>query len=263
LAEEALRQQTLELEARNAELDAFAHTVAHDLKAPLSALVGFSDLLQRRYQQIEPDKFVEMLDIIAQSSRRMGNIIDELLLLASVRKMEDVPIAALDTAEIVMEAQERLSSLISEHKAQIVVPATWPDAFGYGPWIVEVWVNYISNAIKYGGRPPRLELGANVITPGQVRFWVQDNGRGLTEEEQSRLFTPFDRLQQASIEGHGLGLSIVQRIATRLDGEVGVQSTVGRGSRFYFELPGPLNDSTPSNWNWATPEMLKRLRGGR
>ena len=261
LAEEALRQQTAELEERNAELDAFAHTVAHDLKAPLSALVGFSDLLQKRYGQIEPAKFIDMLDIIAQSSRRMSNIIDELLLLASVRKMEDVPISALDTAEIVMEAQIRLSSLISEYDAEIVVPESWPEAYGYGPWVVEVWVNYISNAVKYGGKPPRLELGAGVTAPGQVQFWVKDNGPGLTEEDQSRLFTAFDRLQQASVEGHGLGLSIVQRIVERLDGKVGVRSQVGKGSRFYFALPGPLTDGTPVNWNWASPEALKELRG--
>lgn len=261
LAEEALRQQTIELEARNAELDAFAHTVAHDLKAPLSALVGFSDLLQKRYQQIEPEKFIDMLGIIAQSSRRMSNIIDELLLLASVRKMEDVPKSALDMAEIVMEAQDRLASLIADYDAEIVVAESWPEAYGYGPWIVEVWVNYISNAIKYGGSPPRLDLGASVVTPGRVRFWVKDNGKGLTNEEQSRLFKTFDRLQQASVEGHGLGLSIVQRIVQRLDGEVGVQSQVGKGSRFFFALPGPLTDGTPVNWNWASPEALKKLRG--
>lgn len=260
-AEDALRQQTTELEARNAELDAFAHTVAHDLKTPLSAMVGFSDLLRKRYTQLPPEKFLDMLDIIAQSSRRMENIIDELLLLASVRKMEDVPISVLDMADIVAEAQARLSSLIAEYEAEIAVPDTWPEAYGYGPWVLEVWVNYISNAIKYGGTPPRLELGAAVMSPGQVRFWVMDNGKGLTKEEQSRLFVAFNRLQQASVGGHGLGLSIVQRIVAKLNGEVGVRSKPGRGSRFYFTLPGPLTDATPLNWHWASPEDMRKLRG--
>jgi len=260
LAEDALRQQATELEARNAELDAFAHTVAHDLKTPLSTLVGFSDLLQKRYLQLPPEKFLEMLDIITQSSRRMGNIIDELLLLASVRKMEDVPVSVLDMADIVREAQDRLVSLITEYNAEIITPDTWPEAYGYGPWVLEVWVNYISNAIKYGGTPPRLELGAAIMSPGQVRFWVLDNGKGLTEEEQSRLFVAFNRLQQVSVGGHGLGLSIVQRIVTKLNGEVGVHSKPGRSSRFYFTLPGPLTDATPLNWHWASPEALRKLR---
>jgi signal transduction histidine kinase len=119
--------------------------------------------------------------------------------------------------------------------------------------VEEVWANYISNAIKYGGRPPRVELGADQLPPspsvstnpdapsdgaGQVRFWVRDNGDGLTEEEQAQLFVKFSRLDlRQRAEGHGLGLSIVQRIVKKLDGTVGVESRVGAGSTFYFTLP--------------------------
>jgi len=249
MAEEALRRQTVELEARNAELDAFAHTVAHDLKTPLTALVGFSDLLQRRYTQIPPEKLGDTLAIIAQNGRRMANIINELLLLASVRKMDEVPISRLDMQKIVAAVLERVGDLVKTSQARIIVPETWPVAYGYGPWLEEVWINYISNAIKYGGVPPRVELGGAAVTPETAYFWVRDNGRGLTEEEQAHLFTAFTRLHQDYGEGHGLGLSIVQRIVTRLGGEVGVQSTVGRGSEFYFTLP-----STPPPANTANKD---------
>lgn len=261
LAEEALRERTLELEARNAELDAFAHTVAHDLKTPLTALVGFSDLAQRRLTTMSSETLTDTLNVIAQNGRRMANIINALLLLASVRKMEEVPTSILNMAAIVKSATERLSDMVQEYEAELIMPRIWPEAYGYGPWIEEVWVNYISNALKYGGRPPQLELGADSYTPGVARFWVQDNGQGLTLEQQSSLFIAFTRLQQTSVEGHGLGLSIVQRIVTRLNGEVGVESEIGKGSRFYFILPSPLGDATPVNWNWATPEERKRLRG--
>jgi two-component system, sensor histidine kinase and response regulator len=108
-----------------------------------------------------------------------------------------------------------------------------------------VWVNYLSNAMKYGGRPPCLELGGELlpnvagsdITSRLARFWVRDNGRGLTLQERARLFTPFERLSQANIGGHGLGLSIVKRIAEKLGGTVSVESEVGQGSTFYFTLP--------------------------
>ncbi|MEA3341114.1 MAG: ATP-binding protein [Chloroflexota bacterium] len=105
----------------------------------------------------------------------------------------------------------------------------------------EAAANYISNAIKYGGRPgervlPRIELGFDELTK-KVRFWVRDNGPGLTPEEQSRLFTPFTRLDQARAKGHGLGLSIVQRIVEKMDGQTGVESAPGQGSVFFFTLP--------------------------
>jgi two-component system, sensor histidine kinase and response regulator len=100
-----------------------------------------------------------------------------------------------------------------------------------------VWVNYLSNAIKYGGPQPVVTLGAEELPGGFVRCWVQDSGPGLSAEQQAQLFTPFTRLHTASAPGHGLGLSIVQRIVTRLGGEVGVESAPGQGSRFFFTLP--------------------------
>jgi signal transduction histidine kinase len=105
-----------------------------------------------------------------------------------------------------------------------------------------VWFNYISNALKYGGERPRVELGVEVkdaadAASNMACFWVRDDGPGIAPEDQARLFTPFERLGQARTEGHGLGLSIVQRIVKRLDGEVGVDSRPGGGSTFYFTLP--------------------------
>jgi len=88
--------------------------------------------------------------------------------------------------------------MLEEYQGEVIWPDTWPVALGYGPWVEEVWVNYLSNAIKYGGQPPRVELGATVQVDGMVCFWVRDNGRGLTPEEQARLFTPFTHFGQVS-----------------------------------------------------------------
>jgi len=243
--EEALRQYTLELEASNAELDAFAHTVAHDLKNPLTTMIGFSTLLESRFQRMSPERVAEDLKRITMTGYKMSNIIEELLLLASVRKVEEVQTAPLDMAAIITESLLRLSGLIGDVHAEITYPNTWPVALGYAPWVEEVWTNYISNALKYGGRedvglPPRVELGFDEQPDGKIRFWVRDYGRGLQPEEQSRLFTPFTRLHQVRIEGHGLGLSIVRRIVKKLNGDVGVESEIGRGSLFWFTLPTPL-----------------------
>ncbi len=240
--EEALRQYTLELEASNAELDAFAHTVAHDLKNPLSVLIGFSTLLESRFPKMPPEKVLENLQRITATGYKMTSIIQELLLLASVRKMEEVQTSPLDMAVIVAESLSRLAGLQADVRAEIELPKTWPTAVGYAPWVEEVWTNYISNALKYGGRPddgipPCVVLGFDTPQNGKVRFWVRDHGCGLCEEEQSRLFAPFTRLHQVRAEGHGLGLSIVRRIVEKLNGEIGVESEVGRGSLFWFTLP--------------------------
>jgi signal transduction histidine kinase len=242
----ALRQHTVELEARNEELDAFAHTVAHDLKSPLGVITGLAGVLAEDYTSMSNHELRQYLDMIAQNGHKINRIIDELLLLAVVRKLEDVETAPLDMAAIVAESQGRVAHMIKESKAKIALPVTWPVASGYGPWVEEVWTNYLSNAIKYGGHPPRVELGATKQTDGSVRFWVRDNGSGLTPEEQTRLFTPFTRLDQVRAKGHGLGLSIVRRIVEKMDGQVGVESKTGQGSVFYFTLPNieaPAMDS--------------------
>jgi two-component system sensor histidine kinase/response regulator len=118
------------------------------------------------------------------------------------------------------------------------VPTEWPTAFGHAPWTAEVWTNYLSNAVKYGGVPPAIRLGAESIPKrASIRFWVRDNGPGLTDEQQALLFRPFSRVTETRAKGHGLGLSIVRRIAEKLGGSAGVESRPGEGSCFWFELP--------------------------
>jgi signal transduction histidine kinase len=245
------------LEQQVAELDAFAHTVAHDLKNPLNVLLGYADLLVQASSDVEDDVISRASHAISDTALKMNNIVEELLLLASVRQMDQVPVEALNMAPIVDEAQKRLAPLIEEHQAQVTRRPVWPAAWGYAPWVEEVWVNLISNAAKYSGQPekgirPQVELGADRVPPEDepspsnrppmVRFWVQDNGPGLTPAEQEQLFTEFTRFHQVATEGHGLGLSIVRRIVDKLGGHVGVESAPGEGSLFYFTLPAASDE---------------------
>ncbi len=239
---ETLRRRSSALEMRNEELDAFAHTVAHDLKGPLSSLVGYGGFLEENFMEMPGDEIRRLLHTISKSGRKLDNIIDELLLLTTVRK-GDVKMQPLDMTEIVAEAQRRVRDMVEEYRAEIVIPLSWPTALGHGPWVEEIWTNYLSNAIKYGGSPARVELGAMPLRRqvagghAMICFWCRDNGAGLTIEEQERLFTLFTRLDTIRAKGHGLGLSIVRRIAERLGGTVGVESEAGRGSTFWFTLP--------------------------
>jgi signal transduction histidine kinase len=241
-AEKALLQRTQELQERNQDLSAFAHTVAHDLRSPLGLIVGLAELLQQDQALMTSEELGKHLQAIVQHGAKMDSLIENLLLLAQVREIDFQP-EPLDMPALIAEAIARLTLLVKERGAELSMPVTIPQALGYGPWIEQVWVNYLSNAIKYGGRPPCVEVGAEAQPDGMIRFWVQDNGRGITPEKQAYLFVPFTRLGELHEVGHGLGLSIALRIVTRLGGEVGVESdgVPGQGSRFYFTLPG---DST-------------------
>jgi len=232
----ALRQRAQELQERNEELDAFAHMVAHDLKGPLATLIGYADVMSDYLDSITPEEMRENLDAILRSGKKMTNIIEELLLLAGVRQMDVSPEPLLMRA-IINDAVNRLEIAVDETGADITINPNMPTAMGYAPWLEEVWVNYLDNAMKYGGSPPKLTIGADDPENGRVCFWVQDNGAGLTDAQQGKLFIPFTRLSQIRAEGHGLGLSIVHRIISKLHGEVGVESVMGQGSRFWFTLP--------------------------
>ena len=239
-AEEELQQRNLELQQRNEELDAFAHTVAHDLQQPLGIIMGYSYLLNDELTPPNDPERAEWTRTIHGVALTMGEIIKELLLLAQVRK-SDVQVERLDMAVAVSEAILLLADTIKDSGAEITMPEAeaWPAAVGYAPWVMQVWLNYISKAMKYGGHPPRVELGATVQPGRTVRFWARDKGPGLSPEAQAQLFTPFTRLSVSGEKGHGLGLSIVKRIVDKLGGEVGVESEPGQGSVFYFTLPAP------------------------
>ena len=235
--EQRVAERTAELQQLVSELDAFSHTVAHDLKSPLSGVIGYAEILMQEIEHLSTHESKEMATRLVQSGQRMRHIIDGLLTLATTRA-GDVPLNVLNMKVIVLDQKERLAYALAEREAQLhLVADQWPRVVGYEAWVGEVWANYISNAIKYGGDPPLIELGTDFVENNQARFWVRDNGPGLTAEQQAKLFTPFTQLGERRADSHGLGLSIAQRIIERLGGRVGVESEVGEGSLFYFTLP--------------------------
>jgi PAS domain S-box-containing protein len=233
-----LTNEIKEKEKLIVELDAFSHTVAHDLKNMLGAIVSASSLIKTGLGNLPEEDILEINDLINQSAVKTMHITKELLTLASVRQ-QDIQARKIKMEKIVLESISRLKEMIEREAVQISLPKSWPDALGYGTWLEEVWLNYISNAIKYGGTPPKIELGNEILADGKIKFWVKDNGKGLSEEEMSLLFNKFTRLDTLRAEGNGLGLSIVKRIVEKLNGEVGVESKniPGEGCTFYFILP--------------------------
>ncbi|MCC6606069.1 MAG: response regulator [Anaerolineae bacterium] len=235
-----ISQRASELENQNLALNDFAHTVAHQIQGLLSQMVGYASLVDSHYQEELSLPAKQAVDQIMQSGYKMNNVITELLFLASMRS-ENIQVSELNNKRILTEVLKRLRYQIRATEAKISLPSQWPRAYGYAPWIEEVWLNYISNGLKYGGseeKPPVLKLGATAESNGMVRFWVADNGPGLSPTDQKRLFKPHTRVTSKKIRGEGLGLSIVWRIVEKCGGKVGVESQEGAGSCFWFTLPG-------------------------
>jgi two-component system, sensor histidine kinase and response regulator len=230
-----LRSQVSALQARNRRLEDYVDMVAHDLKEPL-VVMAFTSNLITNIPDLSGEKLKEYLRQMGQTADEMKRIINNLKHFSEVSDAE-APFETVHMADVMTNVQGRLGHLIREQQAQVVIPEIWPAAIGYGPWIEEVWANYLSNAIKYGGRPPYVEIGASPRSEGVVRFWVRDNGPGIPPAVHSHLFTAFNHVGHVHHLEHGLGLSIVLQIVEKMGGQVGVESEPGTGSLFYFTLP--------------------------
>ena len=237
-----------ELEQKVAQLDAFGHTVAHDLKNPLMVISMSAESLISDFVNIDNKDIKKKLSYINDGTEHMSNIIGSILLLSGIKKIDPDKYTNFPMSHSTEEALKRMKYCIELNNVSISMPENWPTVFGYAPWITEVRVNYLNNAIKYGGNPtkkihPIIELGFD--KPGtiqdtdstHIRFWVKDNGAGIAKEEIGKLFKKFTRLNSTDSDGHGLGLSIVNSIVNRLNGTAGVESEIEKGSLFFFTLP--------------------------
>lgn len=237
-AEASARAYAAELELRNEELDAFSHTVAHDLRRPLTHIVGYADLLKQFGREELSNEMLDFVTSIEDAAYNMSEMIQGLLMLAKLRHTETVS-QEVNMSAIIDAAIKRVKPDIEERGVQLKAVNPIPNAVGYGPWLEEAFVNLLSNAIKYIGKEnedPRISISA--MSQGDcVRYEVADNGLGISREDQANLFEMLTRFHQDQASGTGLGLSIVQRIVTKLGGELGVNSEPGQGSTFWFTLP--------------------------
>ena len=255
-----LKRTQEELQLRVEELDAYGHTIAHDLKSPLSNILLSSELITMRFGENLPPKGLEYLNAIRDSGSRMSKMIDQLLWLAKLRHSSDA-ITMVEVRTVVDAALERFNQLLDERGISVSVAPVIPPALGHAQWIEEIFANLISNAIKYMGDDnpqPRIEI-RGFGQGARVRYEVRDTGVGIQPADQTRLFEMFTRLNNTKAEGLGLGLSIVQRIIHKLNGEVGVESTYGEGSTFWFTLPTTNKSATKTRTlELKVPENLRK-----
>ncbi len=244
-AEEAIRALNANLEARaeqlqtaNKELESFSYSVSHDLRAPLRAIAGFSQIFEEDYSARLDDEGRRLLKVIRDNSHRMGTLIDDLLAFSRLGRQ------ALTTQKIDMKrlASTVIDELRSSGIESNITIGDLPHASADPALLKQVWVNLLSNAIKYSGKNPlpKIDVG---FKPGAEKneapvYFVKDNGVGFDMQYQNKLFGVFQRLHRDDeFAGTGVGLAIVHRVVTRHGGKIWADAALGKGATFYFTLP--------------------------
>jgi PAS domain S-box-containing protein len=235
-----LTKRSGDLEATNRELEAFAYSISHDLRAPLRHMVGYTELLQKSAASSLDDKGRRYVTLILEAAKRMGTLIDDLLAFSRIGRAE--------TRETIVS----LEQLVKEVQAEVWRETegrnvTWkigplPDLYGDRAMLKIALVNLISNAVKFSrNRPqPQIEIGCTDGRTDAVVVFVRDNGVGFDMKYVAKLFGVFQRLHRAEeFEGTGIGLATVQRIIHRHGGQVWAEGQVGAGATFYLSLPKP------------------------
>ncbi|MBE2269690.1 MAG: GAF domain-containing sensor histidine kinase [Anaerolinea sp.] len=233
--QEALSRHAEELEARNQELDAYNQIIAHDLKAPLNAVYGYASLLSLFSPEEYGESGAQYVKQIMDSAQQMNSMIQQLLWLAQT---PDAPMQQVDVSAVLDRVALRFEHQLAARSIRLEIARDIPPAIGHEAWIEEMFANLVGNAIKYMGNDPNPLVQVRGVRQGAFnRYEVQDNGIGIEPEHLKSVFQMFARVTPGAVEGHGLGLSIVARLAKKLGGEAGVESTPGRGSTFWISLP--------------------------
>ncbi len=242
-----VKQRTAELQLSNAQLETFTNTIAHDLRAPLRTMQGFSQLLVQMHAGNLGPTGCDYANYIDDAAQKMDRLLTDLLAFShlSQQEMELAPVSLENVVESALEAceSERFAKAVTIDCAR-----TWPHVYAHAATLRQVMFNLINNAVKFvADTAPHVTLRAERREGGIVRVWVEDNGIGIPPEFQDRIFRVFQRLHTAAAyPGTGIGLSIVQKGMERMRGRVGLESTPRAGSKFWIELTeAPAMGSAP------------------
>lgn len=234
--EDRVAKRTLELEAINKELEAFSYSVSHDLRAPLRSIDGFSNKILKDYGSLFDDQAKDYFNRVMNASRHMGHLIDDLLKLARISRMELHP-GEVDLSEIANNIVNELQETNPERKAEFII-ANHLKAMGDRSLIQVVLQNLLDNAWKYSRNAPitKIEFGS-FLQNGRTVYYIRDNGVGFDMKYVDKLFGAFQRLHSVTeFEGTGIGLATVNRIIRRHHGSIWAESEINKGTTFFFTL---------------------------
>jgi len=224
------------LEQSNAELENYTYVVSHDLKAPLRAIRSFSSFLLDDYAANMNDTGQDYLNRIVKAAENMNALIDDLLLLSRVgRKFTEIE--EVDLNELLEEIVSDLRPMIEKCSSEVVVTKL-PTISIQRTWIKQLFMNLIDNGLKFNkSKTPRVEVKCSVRAKDYL-FRVHDNGIGIKQQYHKRIFNLFERLNsKEEYEGTGAGLAICKKVVENFGGRIWVESTLGKGSTFFFTIP--------------------------
>ena len=234
--EELVAKRTAELITTNKQLEAFVYSIAHDLRAPLRAMQGFSAMLLEEAGPTLNEPGRNYAERINKSAQYMDALLSDLLAFSRISQQR-VELTPINLEPLVGSVLSRLQNDLQEKNVRVESAGPWPLVLAHEPTLAQVLFNLTSNALKFVAPdvPPFLRLSAEERA-AFIRVWVEDNGIGIAPDHQEQIFRLFTRLHGEKYPGTGIGLAIVQKGIERMNGRVGVQSTPGQGSRFWFEL---------------------------
>jgi PAS domain S-box-containing protein len=240
--ERLVAERTAELSATNKQLEAFVYSIAHDLRAPLRSMQGFSAMLADEEAKRLSEVGKDYAERINKSARFMDALLTDLLAFARITQQR-IHLTQTNHEPIVRAVLAELDKDIQDKRANVEVLQPWPDVLAHPPTLTQVLLNLVGNAVKFGApdRPLLVRLRAEERLEGSppvkwIRVWVEDNGIGIAPEHQEQIFRLFLRLHRDAYPGTGMGLAIVRKAIERMGGRVGVESELGVGCRFWFEL---------------------------
>ena len=234
--EQRVRERTAQLESANNELESFTYSVSHDLRAPVRAIEGFSQILVEEFSSHLPLEARRLIGIVQSNTRHMGRLIDDLLTFSRLGR-QPVNKQTIRTSDMVHQAMGTLQGEMEGREVKIKI-GKLPDCEGDPSLIEQVWLNLLSNAIKYSRKRKRARIEVGCLeSDGQHVYFVKDNGVGFDMKYADKLFGVFQRLHHSSeFEGTGVGLAIVERIIHRHSGLVWAESEPGKGATFFFKI---------------------------
>jgi two-component system CheB/CheR fusion protein len=234
--ERLVKKRTAELSATNEQLEAFVYSIAHDLRAPLRAMQGFSAALLEETGAGLGEAGQDFAQRINRSAQFMDALLIDLLNFSRVSQQR-LELTSLELETVVGSVLDRLAEEIQKKKAEVRSQGPWPAVRAHEATLAQALFNLASNALKFAApdKTPVVRLRAEERGT-LARIWVEDNGIGIAPDHQQQIFRLFTRLHGEKYPGTGIGLAIVQKGIERMDGRVGVESTVGKGSRFWIDL---------------------------
>jgi light-regulated signal transduction histidine kinase (bacteriophytochrome) len=240
--EQRVAERTAQLEAANKELEGFSYSVSHDLRAPLRAVVGYSQmLLEDHLDQLDAEA-QRKLSVVQDEARRMGVLIDELLAFSRLGR-KAMQIGEIDMTGLARATYDGLNGQAPGVKVEFRL-AHLPRGRGDRVLLGQVWANLLSNAIKFSSKREHPVIEVSAITDEKEHvYFVRDNGAGFDPRFQSKLFGVFQRLHKSDdFPGTGVGLALVQRIVVRHGGRIWADGRPDEGATFYFTLPKEQTD---------------------